>query len=47
MHYVAHVDHAFESIEHIMRNVNYGWLIRYVHANGASMFFLSCLYSYF
>ena len=41
MHYVAHVDHAFKSIEHIMRNVNYGWLIRYVHANGASMFFLA------
>jgi ubiquinol-cytochrome c reductase cytochrome b subunit len=41
MHYVAHVDHAFQSIEHIMRNVNYGWLIRYVHANGASMFFLA------
>ena len=41
MHYVAHVDHAFESIEHIMRNVNYGWMIRYVHANGASMFFLA------
>jgi len=41
MHYVAHVDHAFESVEHIMRNVNYGWLIRYAHANGASMFFLA------
>ncbi len=41
MHYVAHVDHAFESIEHIMRDVNYGWLIRYVHSNGASMFFLA------
>ena len=41
MHYVAHTDHAFESIEHIMRDVNYGWLIRYVHANGASMFFLA------
>ena len=41
MHYVAHVDLAFESIEHIMRNVNYGWLLRYVHANGASMFFLA------
>jgi len=41
MHYVAHIDHAFESIEHIMRDVNYGWLIRYVHANGASMFFLA------
>ena len=41
MHYVAHVDHAFESVEHIMRDVNYGWLIRYVHANGSSMFFLA------
>ena len=41
MHYVAHVDLAFESIEDIMRNVNYGWLLRYVHANGASMFFLA------
>jgi ubiquinol-cytochrome c reductase cytochrome b subunit len=41
MHYVAHVDYAFQSIEHIMRDVNYGWLIRYVHANGASMFFLA------
>ena len=41
MHYVAHADLAFDSIEHIMRNVNYGWLIRYVHSNGASMFFLA------
>ena len=41
MHYVAHAELAFESVEHIMRNVNYGWLIRYVHANGASMFFLA------
>jgi len=41
MHYVAHVDHAFESVEHIMRDVNYGWLIRYIHANGSSMFFLA------
>ncbi|MEL6212689.1 MAG: cytochrome b N-terminal domain-containing protein, partial [Pseudomonadota bacterium] len=41
MHYVAHVDLAFDSVEHIMRDVNYGWLIRYVHANGASMFFLA------
>ena len=40
MHYTAHVDHAFESVEHIMRNVNYGWLIRYIHAVGASMFFM-------
>ncbi len=41
MHYIAHVDHAFSSVEHIMRDVNYGWLLRYVHANGASMFFLA------
>ena len=41
MHYIAHIDHAFSSVEHIMRDVNYGWLIRYVHANGASMFFLA------
>ncbi len=41
MHYVAHADLAFDSVEHIMRDVNYGWLIRYVHANGASMFFLA------
>jgi ubiquinol-cytochrome c reductase cytochrome b/c1 subunit len=40
MHYTPHVDHAFNSVEHIMRDVNYGWLIRYMHANGASMFFL-------
>jgi len=41
MHYVPHVDMAFNSVEHIMRDVNYGWLMRYVHANGASMFFLA------
>ena len=41
MHYVAHADLAFDSVEHIMRDVNYGWLMRYVHANGASMFFLA------
>ena len=41
MHYIAHADLAFGSVEHIMRDVNYGWLIRYVHANGASMFFLA------
>ncbi len=39
MHYSAHVSHAFDSVEKIMRNVNYGWLIRYMHAVGASMFF--------
>ena len=41
MHYTASADHAFDSVERIMRDVNYGWLIRYVHANGASMFFLA------
>jgi len=41
MHYVPHVDHAFNSVERIMRDVNYGWLIRYMHANGASMFFIA------
>jgi ubiquinol-cytochrome c reductase cytochrome b/c1 subunit len=40
MHYTPHVAYAFDSVEHIMRDVNYGWLIRYMHANGASMFFL-------
>ena len=41
MHYVAHADLAFGSVEHIMRDINYGWLIRYLHANGSSMFFLA------
>ena len=41
MHYTPHVDMAFSSIEHIMRDVNYGWLIRYIHATGASMFFIA------
>jgi len=41
MHYVPHADHAFASVERIMRDVNYGWLIRYIHANGASMFFIA------
>jgi ubiquinol-cytochrome c reductase cytochrome b subunit len=40
MHYVPSADLAFNSVEKIMRDVNYGWLIRYLHANGASMFFL-------
>ena len=40
MHYVAHVDLAFDSVEHIMRDVNYGWLLRYIHSVGSSMFFL-------
>lgn len=41
MHYTPHADHAFDSVEHIMRNVPLGWLIRYMHANGASMFFFA------
>ena len=40
MHYVPHETLAFTSVEHIMRDVNYGWLLRYAHANGASMFFV-------
>ena len=40
MHYTPHVDHAFGSVERIMRDVNYGWLIRYIHTNGASAFFV-------
>ncbi|MGL4445991.1 MAG: cytochrome b, partial [Alsobacter sp.] len=41
MHYTPHVDHAFGSVERIMRDVNWGWFIRYAHANGASMFFIA------
>ncbi len=41
MHYTPHVDLAFKSVEAIMRDVNYGWLLRYLHANGASMFFIA------
>jgi ubiquinol-cytochrome c reductase cytochrome b subunit len=40
MHYTPEINLAFYSVEHIMRDVNYGWLIRYIHANGASMFFI-------
>nr|WP_276318131.1 cytochrome b/b6 [Rhodovarius crocodyli] len=40
MNYAAHTSLAFDSVERIMRDVNYGWLIRYVHMNGASMFFI-------
>jgi group I intron endonuclease len=43
MHYSSHIELAFDSVEHIMRDVNAGWLIRYIHANGASFFFI-CLY---
>lgn len=40
-HYTPHTDHAFSSVERIMREVKYGWLVRYMHAVGASMFFIS------
>ena len=40
MHYTPHIEFAFSSVEHIMRDVNSGWLIRYAHANGASFFFI-------
>nr|YP_009142400.1 cytochrome b [Squilloides leptosquilla]AKH03055.1 cytochrome b [Squilloides leptosquilla] len=43
MHYTAHIDLAFSSVVHICRDVNYGWLLRSMHANGASFFFI-CLY---
>jgi len=39
MQYTPHVDYAFNSVERIMRDVNYGWLLRYIHMNGATMFF--------
>src|SRR6516165_2447770 len=41
MHYTPHVDFAFNSVETIMRDVNYGWLLRYLHSNGASFFFVA------
>jgi ubiquinol-cytochrome c reductase cytochrome b/c1 subunit len=41
MHYTPHESLAFNSVEHIMRDVNFGWLLRYLHANGASMFFIA------
>jgi len=40
MHYKADIALSFDSIQHIMRDVNYGWLLRYMHATGASAFFL-------
>ena len=47
MSYTAHVDHAFLSVERIMRDVNHGWLIRYIHMNTASfsslLFTFTCL----
>ena len=41
MHYTPEATMAFNSVEHIMRDVNYGWLLRYLHSNGAAMFFLA------
>ena len=41
MHYVPNASMAFDSVENIMRDVNYGWLLRYMHENGASFFFLA------
>lgn len=43
MFYVPSIESAFSSVQYIMRDVNYGWLIRYIHANGASFFFI-CVY---
>lgn len=43
MHYTPHTDFAFDSVEHIMREVEHGWYLRYAHSNGASLFFV-CLY---
>jgi len=40
MHYTPHTSMAFNSVEHIMRDVNNGWLLRFLHANGASIFFI-------
>jgi len=39
MQYTPHADYAFDSVERIMRDVNFGWMLRYAHMNGASMFF--------
>nr|YP_009445952.1 cytochrome b [Manis culionensis]ATX69064.1 cytochrome b [Manis culionensis] len=45
MHYTADTATAFSSVTHICRDVNYGWIIRYMHANGASLFFI-CLFTH-
>ena len=47
MHYTPHTSLAFASVEHIMRDVNGGWLIRYVHMNGASLFFIAVYFHIF
>nr|WPV76834.1 cytochrome b [Phlebotomus chinensis] len=45
MHYTANIESAFNSVTHICRDVNYGWLLRTIHANGASFFFI-CIYAH-
>ena len=47
MHYTPHVDVAFSSVEHIMRNVNGGYMLRYLHMNGASLFFIAVYFHIF
>uniref|UniRef100_A0A7N0US91 Cytochrome b/b6 N-terminal region profile domain-containing protein n=1 Tax=Kalanchoe fedtschenkoi TaxID=63787 RepID=A0A7N0US91_KALFE len=47
MHYTPHVDLAFNSVEHVMRDVEGGWLLRYMHANGASLVFTWLLLFYY
>ena len=47
MHYTPHIDHAFGSVEHIMRNVEGGWLLRYMHQNGAMLFFAAVYFHIF
>src|SRR6185437_3236771 len=46
MHYTPNVNLAFDSVEGIMRDVNYGWLLRYIHATGASFFFVAGFMGY-
>ena len=43
MHYTSHIQNSFDSIHHILRDVNYGWLLKHLHTNGASLFFI-CIY---
>jgi ubiquinol-cytochrome c reductase cytochrome b subunit len=47
MHYTPHVDFAFLSVKHIMRDVKGGWLLYYMHANGASIFLLWFIFIFF
>ena len=47
MHYTPHIDLAFSSLEHTIKDVNHGRVIRYIHANGASTFFIVSVLSHF